>query len=307
MYSPAVDVHAADVLAGMSDGDPVPSLVAGIASARNRHTSRSCWRHDATTVSTRSTNRLPPAESVPGGPPANRRRAAAPARPRCSSAPPLGPGRTSTGPARSPAPPGTPRAWSHTAPGPAPEDGGGLGPDPPEGPPEPAAGGCPVPHPVPSPGHPAGQEPQLLADGRPAVPVGVRGGAGWACGGSDDGGFEGSVGFRPSRASRAASRASRCRMCACTAGGEEASTSEGSGEGVVPTDGIRGRPGTGYPREHLPGRERTDGGVRHKTSGVWHQVTVTGIARNPLLRRSWSTGDGRWGTCCGSRSSSRGN
>ncbi len=41
-------------------------------------------------------------------------------------------------------------------------------------------------------------------------------------------------------------------------------------------------------REKVPspdaGRERTDGGVRHKTSGVWHQVTVTNIARNPLLR-----------------------
>jgi hypothetical protein len=31
------------------------------------------------------------------------------------------------------------------------------------------------------------------------------------------------------------------------------------------------------------GRERTDGGVRHRTSGVWLQSTVTGIARNPLL------------------------
>jgi hypothetical protein len=41
-------------------------------------------------------------------------------------------------------------------------------------------------------------------------------------------------------------------------------------------------------REKVPppdaGRERTDRGVRHKTSGVWHQVTVTGIARNKLLR-----------------------
>jgi DNA invertase Pin-like site-specific DNA recombinase len=32
------------------------------------------------------------------------------------------------------------------------------------------------------------------------------------------------------------------------------------------------------------GRQRTDRGVRHATSGVWHQVTVTNIARNPLLR-----------------------
>jgi hypothetical protein len=32
------------------------------------------------------------------------------------------------------------------------------------------------------------------------------------------------------------------------------------------------------------GRTRTDNGVTHPTSGVWHQVTVVGIARNPLLR-----------------------
>jgi hypothetical protein len=31
------------------------------------------------------------------------------------------------------------------------------------------------------------------------------------------------------------------------------------------------------------GRMRTDGGVRHPTSGVWHQQTVVNIARNPLL------------------------
>lgn len=31
------------------------------------------------------------------------------------------------------------------------------------------------------------------------------------------------------------------------------------------------------------GRERTDHGVRHATSGVWHANTVTNIARNPLL------------------------
>ncbi len=41
-------------------------------------------------------------------------------------------------------------------------------------------------------------------------------------------------------------------------------------------------------REKVPspdaGRERTDRGVRHQTSGVWHQVTITNIARNPLLR-----------------------
>src|SRR5262249_16029375 len=32
------------------------------------------------------------------------------------------------------------------------------------------------------------------------------------------------------------------------------------------------------------GRKRTDNGIKHTTSGVWHQVTVTSIARNPLLR-----------------------
>lgn len=41
-------------------------------------------------------------------------------------------------------------------------------------------------------------------------------------------------------------------------------------------------------RERVPppdaGRKRTDGGVKHETSGVWHQTTVTNIARNPLLR-----------------------
>jgi hypothetical protein len=31
------------------------------------------------------------------------------------------------------------------------------------------------------------------------------------------------------------------------------------------------------------GRMRTDRGVRHATSGVWHQTTVVNIARNPLL------------------------
>lgn len=31
------------------------------------------------------------------------------------------------------------------------------------------------------------------------------------------------------------------------------------------------------------GRSRTDHGVRHPTSGVWHQPTVVNIARNPLL------------------------
>ena len=31
------------------------------------------------------------------------------------------------------------------------------------------------------------------------------------------------------------------------------------------------------------GRYRTDNGVRHRTSGVWHQSTVVNIARNPLL------------------------
>jgi hypothetical protein len=32
------------------------------------------------------------------------------------------------------------------------------------------------------------------------------------------------------------------------------------------------------------GRQRTDWGVRHTTSGVWHQTTITNIARNPLLQ-----------------------
>lgn len=31
------------------------------------------------------------------------------------------------------------------------------------------------------------------------------------------------------------------------------------------------------------GRYRTDNGVRHRTSGVWHATTITNIARNPLL------------------------
>lgn len=31
------------------------------------------------------------------------------------------------------------------------------------------------------------------------------------------------------------------------------------------------------------GRTRKDGGVVHQVSGVWHQTTITGIARNPLL------------------------
>src|SRR5262249_32649348 len=35
------------------------------------------------------------------------------------------------------------------------------------------------------------------------------------------------------------------------------------------------------PPDH--GRSRTDNGVRHTTSGVWHQPTVVNIARNPLL------------------------
>src|SRR5262245_9425835 len=30
-------------------------------------------------------------------------------------------------------------------------------------------------------------------------------------------------------------------------------------------------------------RTRTDRGVRHRTSGVWHQQTVVNVARNPLL------------------------
>jgi hypothetical protein len=40
-------------------------------------------------------------------------------------------------------------------------------------------------------------------------------------------------------------------------------------------------------REGVPppdfGRRRTDGGVSHTTSGVWHQTTITNIARNPLV------------------------
>ena len=31
-------------------------------------------------------------------------------------------------------------------------------------------------------------------------------------------------------------------------------------------------------------RQRTDGGIKHSTSGVWHQQTIVNIARNPLLR-----------------------
>jgi len=37
-------------------------------------------------------------------------------------------------------------------------------------------------------------------------------------------------------------------------------------------------------------RWRTDQGVRHRTSGVWHQTTIVGIARNPLLRAVVSYG-----------------
>jgi Recombinase/Resolvase, N terminal domain len=38
------------------------------------------------------------------------------------------------------------------------------------------------------------------------------------------------------------------------------------------------------------GRQRTDRGVRHSTSGVWHQPTVVNIARNPLLLAMMSYG-----------------
>ena len=38
------------------------------------------------------------------------------------------------------------------------------------------------------------------------------------------------------------------------------------------------------------GRTRVDGGVRHATSGVWNQPTITNIARNPLLRAVVSYG-----------------
>jgi hypothetical protein len=30
-------------------------------------------------------------------------------------------------------------------------------------------------------------------------------------------------------------------------------------------------------------RERTDNGCKHRTSGVWRQSVITGIARNPLI------------------------
>lgn len=47
-------------------------------------------------------------------------------------------------------------------------------------------------------------------------------------------------------------------------------------------------------KERIPtpdsNRSRTDGGVKHRTSGVWHQNTVTGIARNPLLLAMMSYG-----------------
>jgi hypothetical protein len=38
------------------------------------------------------------------------------------------------------------------------------------------------------------------------------------------------------------------------------------------------------------GRFRTDNGIRHQVSGLWHQPTVTNIARNPLLQAISSYG-----------------
>ncbi len=38
------------------------------------------------------------------------------------------------------------------------------------------------------------------------------------------------------------------------------------------------------------GRHRTDQGVKHQTSGVWHQTSITNIARNPLLRAMMTYG-----------------
>ena len=70
-------------------------------------------------------------------------------------------------------------------------------------------------------------------------PLGVLGGAGLACGGSEDGGLDEFEESWPSRASRSASRASRYRMYACTAGGRASNTSGGSEGGVMPPEGIR--------------------------------------------------------------------
>jgi hypothetical protein len=58
----AVRVHAP---VGTRDGGVVPVLDARTASVGTASTSRFCWRQLATTVSTRSTNRLPDAPSVP--------------------------------------------------------------------------------------------------------------------------------------------------------------------------------------------------------------------------------------------------
>jgi hypothetical protein len=45
----------------------------------------------------------------------------------------------------------------------------------------------------------------------------------------------------------------------------------------------------GIPSPDL-GRTRKDNGVRHQVSGVWHQTTITYIARNPLLIATASYG-----------------
>jgi len=57
-----VSVHTP---AGTSDGAAVPVRAAWTASTRNPSTSRPCCRQVATTVWTRSTNRLPASLSVP--------------------------------------------------------------------------------------------------------------------------------------------------------------------------------------------------------------------------------------------------
>src|SRR5580698_9440904 len=48
-----------------------------------------------------------------------------------------------------------------------------------------------------------------------------------------------------------------------------------------------GRVAAMFTKEGVPppnfGRFRTDGGVRHRTSGVWHANTITNIARCSLL------------------------
>lgn len=90
------------------------------------------------------------------------------------------------------------------------------------------------------------------------LPLGVLGGAGLACGGSDDGGLEELDESWPSRASSPATRVWRTatwetmvsseRMYACTAGGRAANTASGSGGGgVMPPEGVREPTGADYP------------------------------------------------------------